>query len=80
MLRQPILVDPDLPRRMDEELEKFILHIFEQPMDKAYRRCRVYYPKQHDEYLARAIEPTKGYKLKQQIKKRISGLKNGSNR
>ena len=80
MLRQPILVDPDLPRRMDEELEKFILHIFEQPMDKAYRRCRVYYPKQHDEYLARAIEPTKGYKLKQQIKKRISVLKNGSNR
>ena len=69
MLRQPILKDPDLPRRMDEELEKYILHIFEQPLEQAYRRCRVYYPKWQDEYLASAIEPTRGYKLKQRIKK-----------
>lgn len=69
MLRQPILLDPDLPRRMDEELEKYILHIFEQPLEKAYRRCRVYYPKWQDEFLATAIEPTRGYKLKQKIKK-----------
>ena len=68
MLRQPILVDPDMPRRIDEELEAFILHIFEQPLEKAYRRCRVYYPKWQDEFLARAIEPTKGYKLKQKIR------------
>lgn len=68
VLRQPILVDPDMPRRIDEELEAFILHIFEQPLEKAYRRCRVYYPKWQDEFLARAIEPTKGYKLKQKIR------------
>ena len=72
MLRQPVLVDPDLPRRLDEELEKYILHIFEQPIEKAYRRCRVYYPKWQDEYLARAIEPTFGYKLKQKVKKLLS--------
>lgn len=59
MLRQPILTDTDLPRRLDEQLEKFILHIFEQPLEKAYRRCRVYYPKWHDEYLARVIDPQK---------------------
>lgn len=69
MLRQPILVDPDLPRRMDAELEAYILHIFEQPLEKAYRRCRAYYPKWQDEFLARAIEPTRGYRLKQKMKK-----------
>lgn len=69
MLRQPILVDPDMPRRLDEELEKFILHIFEQPIEQAYRRCRVYYPKWHDEYLARAVEPDKIHKFKQKVKK-----------
>lgn len=69
MMRQPILLDPDLPQRMDEELEKYILHIFEQPIEKAYRRCRVYYPKWQDEYLARSIEPTRGYQLKQKIKR-----------
>ena len=69
MLRQPVLADPDLPRRMDEELEAYILHIFEQPLEKAYRRCRVYYPKWQDEFLASAIEPTRGYRLKQKLKK-----------
>lgn len=69
MLRQPVLLDPDLPRRLDAELEKYILHIFEQPLEKAYRRCRVYYPKWQDEFLAEAISPTKGYILKQKLKK-----------
>ncbi|MBQ2928271.1 MAG: hypothetical protein IJD98_06840 [Oscillospiraceae bacterium] len=69
MLRQPILRDPELPQRMDRELERFILHIFEQPYEKAYRRCRVYYPKQHDEYLARAMEPGKMQRLKQKLKR-----------
>jgi len=54
---------------MDQELGEFINHIFEQPLEQAYRRCRVYYPKWHDEYLARAIEPTRGYLLKQKVKK-----------
>lgn len=69
MLRQPILTDPEYPARLDAELEKFILHIFEQPYEQAYRRSRVYYPKQHDDFLAKAIEPTWGYKLKQNLKK-----------
>ena len=75
MLRQPILVDPEYPARLDEELEKFILHIFEQPYEKAYRRCRVYYPKTHNDFLAQAIEPTRGYKLKQKIKNALPGRK-----
>ena len=68
MMRQPILVDPDLPRRLDEELEKYILHIFEQPLDKAYRRCRAYYPKWQDECLASAIRPDLGRLLKKRIR------------
>lgn len=55
MLRQPILVDPDYPRRLEEELGAYICHIFEQPLDKAYRRSRVYHPKRCDDYLAAAV-------------------------
>lgn len=69
MLRQPIFVDDQCPRRMDEALEKFILHIFEQPYEQAYRRCRAYYPKWHDEFLGSAIVPTKAYRLKQRVKR-----------
>lgn len=75
MLRQPILLDPELPEKMDQEVEKFILHIFEQPYEQAYRRCRVYYPQDHNDYLARVIEPTKGYKLKQKVKRLVTGHK-----
>lgn len=75
MLRQPILVDPEYPEKLDRDLTAFILHIFEQPKEKAFRRSRVLYPKWHDEYLARAIEPTKGYYLKKKIKKLMEIIK-----
>lgn len=66
MLRQPILTDPDYPRKLDGELEQFILHIFEQPYEKAYRRSRVYQPASHNEFLANAVMPIR-YRLKQHI-------------
>ena len=69
MLRQPILVDPDLPRRLDEELEKYILHIFEQPLETAYRRCRAYYPKWQDDFLANINKPKQLDCLKQKLKR-----------
>ena len=68
MLRQPILVAPDLPRRLDEELEKYILHIFEQPLDKAYRRCRAYYPQWQNEFLAKASKPRLEDLLRKKLK------------
>ena len=55
MLRQPILVDPDYPRRLEEELNQYVCHIFDQPLEKAYRRSRVYRPKFCDDYLANAV-------------------------
>lgn len=56
MLRQPILVDPDYPRKLEDDLGAFVCHIFEQPLEKAYRRSRVYSPKACDEYLSRAVD------------------------
>ena len=55
MLRQPILVDPDYPEKLEESLKEYISHIFEQPLEKAYRRSRVYRPRDCDEYLAGAL-------------------------
>lgn len=56
MLRQPILVDPTYPERLETELNRFICHIFDQPLEKAYRRSRVYTPKYCDDYLARSVD------------------------
>lgn len=56
MLRQPILVDPEYPDRLETELNRFICHIFDQPLEKAYRRSRVYSPKYCDDYLARSVD------------------------
>lgn len=56
MLRQPILVDPTYPERLEKELGEFICSIFDQPPEKAYRRSRVFLPKRCDDYLARAVD------------------------
>lgn len=56
MLRQPILVDPEYPDRLEKELQGYICGIFDQPLDKAYRRSRVYCPKRYDDFLARAVD------------------------
>ena len=56
MLRQPILVDPEYPDRLEQALGGFIRNIFDQPLEKAYRRSRVYSPKACDDYLARAVD------------------------
>lgn len=53
MLRQPILVDSDYPKKIYDAMEAWVLHIFEQPLEKAYRRSRVYAPQYHNDYLAR---------------------------
>ena len=71
MLRQPILVNADYPRQLDEELEKYILHIFEQPLEKAYRRCRAYYPQWQNEFLMKASKP----KLIDLLKKKLQQLR-----
>lgn len=56
MLSKPILVDPSYPSRLEAELGDYIRHIFDQPLEDAYRRSRVYHPKAVDDYLCRAVD------------------------
>ena len=56
MIQQPILVDPTFPDRVMDEVEDYVCSIFEQPLEKAYRRSRVYHPERCNDYLARAVD------------------------
>lgn len=51
MLRQPIFRDIDYICKMEEDLDRFVCNIFEQPLDKARRRSRVYCPESHEKYI-----------------------------
>ncbi|MBQ7523671.1 MAG: hypothetical protein IJT07_04050 [Oscillospiraceae bacterium] len=53
MMNQPVFVNPEEVASLDERFEQFVLHIFEQPLEQAYRRCRVYYPISHELFLRR---------------------------
>lgn len=55
MLRQPILVDNSYAERVFREMEDFVCAIFDQPLEKAYRRSRVYMPREYDEVLAKVM-------------------------
>lgn len=48
MLRQPIFADPDFIEKKMRGLEAFLCHIFDQPVEKAYRRCDAYMPKEYE--------------------------------
>lgn len=56
MLSQPVLRDREYPQKLDAALGDFICQIFDQPLEKAYRRSRVYLPRQYDMFLARAVD------------------------
>ena len=78
MLCQPILVDPEYPDRLEQELISFIHNIFDQPLEKAYRRSRVYSPKNCDDLLARMVDAetlTMGNLLKRIFQKILGKLK-----
>ncbi len=80
MLRQPILVDPEYPKRLQEERDAFLGNIFEQPLEQAYRRCRVYHPKSIDTYLATMVDPDSLdfgnliHRLLEKVKKKTLGV------
>lgn len=56
MLRQPALVDPEYPEKLDKALGQYICSIVEQPLEQAYRRSRVFLPGRCDDFLARAVD------------------------
>lgn len=55
MMREPIYNDPGCITRHYDELRTFIYHIFDQPLEDAYRRSRVYLPKHYDDMLYRVF-------------------------
>lgn len=55
MLRQPILVDPGYTQRVFDDMERFVCSIFDQPIENAYRRSRVYIPQEYDEVLSKVM-------------------------
>lgn len=64
MLREPIFVNPNYPSDTQKELEEYVKHIFDQPLEKAYRRSRVYHPKWHEEFLQKAKVYEEGHYLR----------------
>ncbi len=55
VMREPIYTAPDLVSRHYDDLRAFLFHIFDQPIEQAYRRSRVYLPKQYDDMLYRVF-------------------------
>lgn len=74
MLRQPILVDPNYPNQLADNLEQFVLNIFEQPLEQAYRRSKVYIPQQFNDYLANTLERNR-HPFTYPLKKLIARIK-----
>lgn len=75
MLRQPILVDPGYTQRVFDDMERFVCSIFDQPIEKAYRRSRAYMPKQYEEFILEAKEDTRAKMVRRakNILKRLCG-------
>ena len=57
MLRQPIFVNPSFPTDTLAKFEDYLCSIFDQPLEQAYRRSRVYTPRAIDDYLFRSFTP-----------------------
>lgn len=89
MLNQPIFNDENYVVNKEKELDNFIKYIFEQPLDKAYRRERGNMTKIYSEYLIYTSAPDKFRKKikndekqknkiqrKRNVKLRLKQLKN----
>ncbi len=57
MLRQPIFVNPNFVDDTFAAFEKYLCDIFDQPLENAYRRSRVYSPANFNLYLSEAVRP-----------------------
>lgn len=56
MLRQPIFNNPKYPEEKLAEVEQFLCHIFDQPLEKAYRRSQYLVSEYHESFMKRAIK------------------------
>lgn len=51
ILREPVFIDQSYIENKQKELERFLLNIFEQNLDKAFRRSKIAGPKFHNDRL-----------------------------
>ena len=56
MLRQPIFADPGYIEDSLNKIEAFLCHIIDQPIEKAYRRCKLYMPAQYERMIVKYKE------------------------
>ncbi len=56
MLNEPVFKDENFVENTLKNLEDFICHIFEQPLEQAYRRSRVYWPKSEERCVLRDMK------------------------
>ena len=56
VLRPPVFVKEDYVEKKIEELERFLRNIFDQPLEKAYRRCKSYMPAVYERELVQHKE------------------------
>lgn len=57
MLREPIFKNPTFPSDKLKELEEYVKYIFDQPLEKAGRRSKVYSAKVFNDYNKLSINP-----------------------
>ena len=58
MLRSPIYKETNYVSNLHLQLEEYICHIFEQSIENAFRRSRVYWPKKMEEYIVSTLTPS----------------------
>lgn len=63
MLRQPIFQDWTYASTIKEELKAYVHHIFDQPLDQAFRRSQVYIPREHEKFINNASKAYKALHL-----------------
>ncbi len=56
MLREPVYVECDLVEKRYEAFQSWLYAIFDQPLEKAYRRSRCYAPAQHEKAIVEKFE------------------------
>ncbi len=57
MLRRPVFLNTQYVTNKHNAMESFLKNIIDQPIEKAYRRSRVFAAKKHNDYMRRVVLP-----------------------
>ena len=82
MINEPVFRDKEYLSKLKKGYEEFIIHIFEQPYEAAYRRSRFGFPRVYNDYYRRmgnAVRPIERTKIFQKALKVTYGLRHPAN-